>query len=99
MNTDIFKLTILSREGNVFDGDVASITSFNDKGKFDVLAQHANFISLIKNSVIIIDLQGKKNEIQITNALMKVHQNNVKIYLGIEWFSDSNQKNSADIPS
>lgn len=92
MNSNIFNLTISSREGTVFQGQVQSITSYNEKGKFDVLAEHANFISLIKDSIILIDLKGKKQEIKINNALLKVHQNIVKIYLGIEWFSDSSQQ-------
>jgi F0F1-type ATP synthase epsilon subunit len=82
----IFKLTVRSREGVVFEGDVNSITSFNDKGIFDVLAMHANFITLIKNKLTVRDTQGKIKDIEVKNGLMRVRDNIVEVYLGVEEF-------------
>ena len=42
-----FKLLVKSREGILYQGEVESMTSFNEKGEFDILSRHANFISLI----------------------------------------------------
>jgi hypothetical protein len=95
MSDNKFHLKVASREGIVFEGDVDSITSFNEKGKFDVLASHANFISLIKNGLTVRevggtegkDTAGKKvigKEIGFDNALIRVRENNVEVYLGIE---------------
>lgn len=84
MQSDLFTLKILSKEGSLFDDKAISITSFNDVGKFDVLASHANFISLIHTQVDVIDKDGKNRSFPITNALMKVEQNDVKIYVGLE---------------
>lgn len=78
-----FHLVVRSREGELFRGEVDSITSYNDKGVFDVLAQHANFISLIKKSLII--RKGEMvNTINLSNALMRVRENSVEVYIGIE---------------
>jgi len=80
-----FHLKIISREGLVFEGDVDSITSYNNKGKFDVLSLHANFISLIQKGVTIKETKdAAEKQINFDNALMKVKQNLVEIYLGIE---------------
>lgn len=79
-----FKLLVKSREGIVFNGEVISLTSFNTKGRFDVLPQHANFISLIKNKLIIRDTQTNIKELPISNGLMRVKGDNVEVYLGIE---------------
>ncbi len=90
-----FHLKVASREGIVFEGDVDSITSFNEKGKFDVLASHENFISLIKKGLTVrefggsegTDAKGKKvpeKEIGFDNALLRVRDNNVEVFLGIE---------------
>jgi F0F1-type ATP synthase epsilon subunit len=79
-----FNLLVKSREGTLFDGVVASVSSYNKKGKFDVLPQHANFISLIKNKLIIRELGGAVRELPVTNGLMRVRKDNVEIYVGIE---------------
>ena len=79
-----FNLFVRSREGIVYKGEVDSITSFNEEGEFDVLAQHANFISLIQKALIIRDLSGKVKKIDVSNALMRVRKNYVEVYLGVE---------------
>jgi F0F1-type ATP synthase epsilon subunit len=96
MTDNVFHLRVISREGILFEDDVSSISSYNEKGLFDVLAQHANFISLLQKSMQIIDLQGQKKEITFPNALMKVSQNHVNIYLGIEWLISANKVNNTD---
>jgi len=83
--SDKFHLKVASREGVVFDGEVESITSYNEKGKFDVLAQHANFISLIKKSLsVTVSGEGVNKELTFDTALIRVRENNVEVYLGIE---------------
>ncbi len=93
MQDNLFHLRVIAREGILFEDDVTSISSYNEKGLFDVLAQHANFISLLQKSMQIIDLQGQKKEITFPNALMKVSQNHVNVYLGIEWLVSSGSAN------
>lgn len=95
MQDTIFNLKIASREGVIFEGKASSITSYNSKGKFDVLAQHANFISLLQKSVQIIDISGNTKEVKFDNALMKVYQNQVSIYMGIEWLISANTLSAA----
>lgn len=82
-----FKLKVAAREGTVFEGEVTSITSYNEVGKFDVLAEHANFISLINTGLIIRGKDNVEREIKFDNALLKVHKNNVEIYIGVEGMS------------
>lgn len=68
----------------VFRGDVDSITSFNNAGEFDVLPKHANFISLIQKGLIIRDKDGGIRKIDLSSALMRVRENFVEVYLGVE---------------
>ncbi|OGM19245.1 hypothetical protein A2685_01235 [Candidatus Woesebacteria bacterium RIFCSPHIGHO2_01_FULL_37_10] len=88
---DKFNLLVRSREGVIFRGEVNSITSFNEKGKFDVLSQHANFISLITNSINIIDGLGVSKQIPLNNALLRVRENYVEVYLGVQGLNQSNK--------
>jgi F0F1-type ATP synthase epsilon subunit len=89
MRKDIFDLKVNSRSGVLYDGQVVSITSFNETGRFDVLAEHANFISLIRKSLIIRDEKEKAREIPFNDALIRVRQNNVEVYIGVEGLSES----------
>ncbi|OGM27970.1 hypothetical protein A2962_03555 [Candidatus Woesebacteria bacterium RIFCSPLOWO2_01_FULL_39_61] len=95
MNDKVFHLLVRAREGIIFEGDVDSVTSFNEDGKFDVLAQHANFISLIQKSLTIIEHDGKVTEIPVDNALLRTRENKVEVYLGIQGIKPSEFK-SAD---
>ena len=84
-NKYIFHLKVASREGTIYEGDVTSITSFNEKGEFDVLASHANFISLIKKRLTVKETEkGNQKDISFDNALMRVKQNSVEVYVGVE---------------
>lgn len=76
-------LTIKSPEELIFSGEIEAITSSNDKGKFDVLPLHANFISIIKDTLHIYPKGADKKEIQIDSGVLRVSQNKVDIFLGI----------------
>jgi F0F1-type ATP synthase epsilon subunit len=76
-------LTVKDRNSVIFSGDVLSITSYNDAGKFDVLSKHANFISLIKKDIEIRLKTGETKVFEIGNGILKVQDNLVNIYLGI----------------
>lgn len=77
-------LTVKSREKTLFEGEVTSITSYNEKGKFDVLPLHSNFISLIGEKIIIQPTVGPTQEIQLDNAVLRVIENTIQIFIGIE---------------
>ncbi|OGM15210.1 hypothetical protein A2V56_04290 [Candidatus Woesebacteria bacterium RBG_19FT_COMBO_42_9] len=77
-------LKVRNRELLIFDGPVKSVTSFNDKGFFDVLPQHANFISLIRRLLAFRDTGDQKREIKFDSAIMRVYRENIDVYLGIK---------------
>ena len=88
MDNTRFHLRVLSREGVLYEGDVSSITSYNEKGKFDVLAQHENFITLTTKGIYIRETGAEEEKaINFDNALIRVRQNNVEAYVGIEGMS------------
>ena len=96
MEDNKFQLKVVSREGSVFEGKVSSITSYNEKGKFDVLAQHANFISLIKKGLSVRETEtGEEREISFDDALIRVKENFVEVYLGIESIASDQKSISA----
>lgn len=67
-----------------FEGPVDRITSFNEMGKFDVFPGHANFISILLKQVSLYKENKKVKEIPIDQAILKVKNNTITIFLGIE---------------
>ncbi|MCS7092425.1 MAG: hypothetical protein NZM26_03680 [Patescibacteria group bacterium] len=78
-----FHLKIQSRQGIIFEGDVESVTSYNAKGKFDVLSLHSNFISLIEKKIIVRNDNKIIQDLDIDIALLRVKENFAEVYLGI----------------
>lgn len=78
------KIHVVIKEKNkiYFEGDVFALTSYNDKGLFDVLPFHENFISLIKDKIILHN-NGEDKEMKIDNGLLKTNGNKVSVYLGV----------------
>lgn len=79
-------LTVIAqnREKVLYSGQAAAITSINDKGVFDVLPQHENFITLIKEKVIIHPTLKENKEIQIENGIVRVYKDKVYIYVNFK---------------
>ena len=82
-NNPLILLKIQTKQGISFNDNVRAITSFNEKGIFDVLPQHENFISVVKDKVIIHTKDGQDKEMKIDNGVLKVHENEVHIFLGL----------------
>ncbi len=80
--TPTIHVIIKNKESIIYDGQATAVSSFNDVGLFDVLPLHENFISLVKDKIIILDNSGQK-EFKINNGLLKVKDDKVDIYLGL----------------
>jgi len=71
-------------QATLFEGKAIAVTATNDKGIFDIIPYHTNFISLIKDYVIIHEIEDIKKTYPIQTGIMKVFENTVSIYLGIK---------------
>lgn len=76
-------LVIRQRERLLFKGEVRAFSSVNEKGVFDVIYKHANLISLINKKYLIHNFDGSTSEVKIEEGIVKVHENNVTVFLGI----------------
>ena len=75
-------VTIKNQETTLFDGDVTALSSFNDVGLFDILPMHENFISIVKDKIILHNKEAQK-ELKIDHGVLKVRNNKVNIYLNL----------------
>lgn len=67
-----------------FAGQAKSVSSTNETGPFDILPNHANFITRIKNDCRIVSDTGEKKVVPISGpALLRVYKNKVSVYLGL----------------
>lgn len=77
-------VTIKSREKTYYEGTARSVTSNNDEGLFDVLPQHANFITMIKDFIKVDIAEGEfPKEFEISNGVMRVFEGKMNIFLTV----------------
>ena len=77
------QVRVISSSKTFFDGKAAAVSSVNKVGPFDVLPLHENFITLLKEKVVIHGLDGKAIAIPCENGLLEVSENVVKVFIGI----------------
>jgi F0F1-type ATP synthase epsilon subunit len=80
---DLLAVKITGRKKGIFEGKVHSITSFNDRGEFDVLPKHANFITIIKDYLILDKGLPSEKNIEVDTGVLRVERDNCDAYLGI----------------
>lgn len=83
-NLNTLVVTIKNPDTTLFQGEVKALTSVNERGKFDILPRHANFISLIKDFILLHKNDGGIEKIQTESGIMRVIRNKVSVFLGIE---------------
>jgi F0F1-type ATP synthase epsilon subunit len=82
-NNDTLKVEVISPVQVLFKGASHAVSSMNNKGPFDILPGHAQFISLIKGKVVVLTEEGKKNSFELSRGVIDCKDNAVKIYVGI----------------
>lgn len=84
VNLSSLTVVVRNKDKVLYNGQAFAVTSFNDRGIFDILPQHESFISLIKEKVIIHPTQKENKEIQIENGILRVYKDRVYIYVNIK---------------
>ncbi|MDP3735520.1 MAG: hypothetical protein Q8R39_03785 [bacterium] len=84
-NENLFlSVRIASAEGVIWEGTANSISSVNHDGPFDVLPQHAQFITLVSNAPVTVrPVSGVAETFTFRSAVMHVYSNTVAVYVGI----------------
>lgn len=79
----LLDVIVRKRDKVVFQGQATAITSVNPKGPFDILAQHANFITVIKEYMIIHKVDKTDERFEIKNGVLHSADNKITVYLDI----------------
>ena len=83
MNSALISATIKSKEKTLYEGIVKTVTSKNERGVFDVLPFHTNFITLIKDYVVFNKGQKDEQKFDMEKGILYVMSNEVNVYVGI----------------
>lgn len=92
----MLKVTIQDTQDIIFEGIVERITSFNEVGRFDIYPMHANFISILAKEIALYQKKQKIKEIKFDQAVMKVKQDTVEIFVGIELLLFDRKESAAE---
>lgn len=81
---DLLYIVIYSpnyKKGLRFAGYTRSFSSVNEKGPFDILPAHENFVSVITGQILLEDDKGVKRQFMVENAVVEASDNFVKVFV------------------
>lgn len=78
------QVTVRDRNKILFDGEAINLSSKNSKGNFDILLNHANFISLVNETLYVRQPDGREVGLSMNNAIIKVKENRVEVFVGVK---------------
>ena len=78
------QISIMSPDKTVYLGQAEAVTCNNEKGEFDILPLHSNFISLIDDYITVHLPGGKTQRMNIDRGLLKAFENKITILLNID---------------
>lgn len=75
----MIKLSIITPDKPVFEGEVTSVTVPGTAGNFEVLVNHAPIVSSLDKGKVIIRNGKSEETYQISGGVVEVIQNNVTV--------------------
>ncbi|HAI63053.1 MAG: ATP synthase epsilon chain [candidate division WWE3 bacterium GW2011_GWF2_41_45] len=82
-NILLLLVSVKTKEKVLFEGTAETVTSFNLRGRFDILPHHANFITLVSKYVIIDTGKETERKFDIDKGILYAMSNRVSVYVGI----------------
>lgn len=83
MPHETLKVEVMNPVKILYEGDATSVSSINEKGPFDILYNHAPFVSKIKEQVRVQVNKEKILVFQLERGVIRCEGNEVKVYVGI----------------
>jgi len=94
---DALSVRVLSPEGVIWEGRAQAVSSVNSQGPFDLLPDHAHFISLIDNHPIQVATENEGlRDFTYSTAVIRLLDDIVTIYVDVAGHSEEKKKNIRD---
>lgn len=82
-------IKVISPAQTFYEGPAVSVSAVNKVGPFDVLADHANFFSLLSEGNAVVNTGTQNLTFPINHGLIKVHDNDITLFV---YLPDSPEK-------
>lgn len=83
MDLKKLQVKISSTEKTLFEGEAFAVSSKNSVGIFDVLGEHANFVTPVIEYVEVHKNMGNKEKFNLERGILRVKENIVEVFVGI----------------
>ena len=81
-SSDTILVTVQSPDAVVWQGQALLISSANSEGDFDIMPDHARFMTLISGTPLVVnEVDGSNRSFTFDNAVLVFQDNNAKIYV------------------
>ncbi|OGC59241.1 hypothetical protein A3A70_00950 [candidate division WWE3 bacterium RIFCSPLOWO2_01_FULL_42_11] len=81
--TALLKVIIQNPDEIVWQGEAISVSSINSAGPFDILPQHAKFISILENQKISVRTQTQTLSFNFYTSVLSIENNVVTIFANL----------------
>lgn len=79
-----FNLKITNPERVFFEGEAVSLSSVNNSGPFDILPNHAHFVSLLHDANLsVVDKDSKPITFKVARGLISARDNKVRVFVDL----------------
>ena len=69
------------KKNMAYKGIAKSVTAKNSEGTFDILPMHENFVTLVRDTLVVVDKEGIRHDFAIGNATLEATDNSVKVFV------------------
>ena len=73
------KLTIITPDKPVYDGEATSVTVPGSAGSFEILKDHAPIVSTLEDGKVIIRTSGNEEVIRIIGGVVEAAHNQITV--------------------
>lgn len=84
MDNKSLTVTIHDADKVIYEGVAESVSSYNERGTFDILGYHSQFICIVNKNITVREKGGQKKEFTIEMGILQVFKNVVDVFLGID---------------
>ena len=78
-------VTIHDADKVIYEGSAESVSSYNERGNFDILGFHSQFICIVNKTITVHEIGGGEKEFTIDMGILQVFKNVVDVFLGMKW--------------
>lgn len=98
---DTIKLSIVTPNGFIFEGDAKSVTLPGKEGEFGVLPGHASLVSALNVGVIVIEKKDSIEAVAINWGYVKVNETSINVLVdgAVALIGDDDSQTAKNIES